>query len=136
MTRKAKSLTLEFMKRWIVILTLTAFGFIPTCGVFAMNPSVAMPDEPCAYMGALMEIHDEAIVSIHAPEPVLACCEHRDTSPDSTQALIAFQIQSPAIHATSFDAAIEQTVPYVSVHNSHIDHPPDDFERLSQAKRE
>lgn len=124
------------MKRWIVMLMIAAFGFVPMCRVFAMQPSIMMPDEPCASASVALEHHHETGTSIHSPIPTLSCCEQRSDSTDLTQTLSTFQIQHPVIHEKTFTGPIKCIHSRATELHTNAEHPPDDFERYSLAKRE
>lgn len=124
------------MKRWIVILTLSVFGFTPICGALAMTPSITMQDESCAMIGSLPEIDQHASETVHPAIPTLSCCERDQTAQNSTEALSTFQVQPPVIHECVFTCLGKHLYSRATEFHEKVDHPPDDFERYSLAKRE
>lgn len=119
------------MKRLIFIAILLQFVFTPFCGVLAMNQKEVMLDEDCISMQA-----SHSSLELRMAAPHLSCCESRNLSSTDAQLTAAFEHHIPVICLQS--VSYNQSIPLIHDHDRQYSglHPPDDFERISQSKRE
>jgi hypothetical protein len=118
------------MKRFIALLVALQIGLTPFCSVLAMESTRATTTPGCPSMEETSDLR------LTHPTPNLACCESGSTQTTSIQTNGSFDTTPHAVQITTSThrypdvCFLSQSIP------QQPQHPPDDFERLSQSKRE
>lgn len=119
------------MKRFIAIIIALQMGLTPFCSAFAMESAqISIRDTGCASMAEETDLH------FSHPTPHLDCCNTNNKQKASTQGTTSLDATSFAIQAHYSPSDTPNYCQASLLERIHFKHPPDDFERLSQSKRE
>lgn len=118
------------MKRFIAILVALQIGLSPFCAVFAMESTQLPTDSTCAPMQEETALH-----AIHM-DTHLACCDAKTSQESTIQTSTSIESTPQAVQATIFYPNDLDCYAVSRFTSKNSLHPPDDFERSSQSKRE